>query len=329
MVRHLANVYLPGPLGQINLNNMNLTKYLLKLGLLLLPSSVFSQISDIVFFDFESEESIILVGDSTNTWQIGKPDKNLFVDSRSGLNAIITDTTNSYPVNDTSSFYFTIYKPEYDMYCALWFSFWHKFETDSTKDYGFVDFSFDGGDSWHQGANWNLYFEEVLFWREYVDLNIGRYEDPIITGDSHGWVRDEYTLRWAYGVKKGTAEPIYPDSILFRFNFISDSIQTNKDGWMIDDIRVEKLVCGGIQGSESLHIKIFPNPTPSELYISSTSQLIESLKIFDLAGNCIISIPYINSTTFSLNLDGTHAGMYILHLTDGNNKTEIMKILKY
>jgi len=298
------------------------------LGLLLLQASVFSQISDIIFFDFESENSIVIEGDTTNTWQIGVPNKTIFTTSRSGTNAIITDTTNPYPINDTSSFYFTIYKPDYDQYCALWFTFWHKFDTDSITDYGYIDFSYDGGENWHQGTNWYLNFAHFGFSREYVNIG-GGFEDPFISGNSYGWVYDQYVMQWNYGVKKGFSEPIYPDSLMIRFNFISDSIQTNKNGWMIDDIHVEKLVCGGIHDLRSANVRIYPNPTQSLLDIQSTNHLIESLEIFDLAGNCMVKKFNIKSNAYSLNVNILKSGVYLLIVSDPNNGKEIIKFVKY
>ena len=39
-----------------------------------------------------------------NIWQIGRPAKTVFTSARSAPNAIVTDTLNPYPVNDTSVF---------------------------------------------------------------------------------------------------------------------------------------------------------------------------------------------------------------------------------
>ena len=39
-----------------------------------------------------------------NIWQIGQPDKAIFDSAFSAPNAIVTDTVNYYPINDSSSF---------------------------------------------------------------------------------------------------------------------------------------------------------------------------------------------------------------------------------
>jgi len=48
-----------------------------------------------------------------NVWQIGKPQKSIFKSAYSIPNAIVTDTINPYPINDTSSFIIThiVYYP--------------------------------------------------------------------------------------------------------------------------------------------------------------------------------------------------------------------------
>ena len=62
-------------------------------------------------WDVISDYKYILI-DTTidnNIWQIGKPSKSLFSSALSSPNAIITDTSNTYPINNESYFYLKIY----------------------------------------------------------------------------------------------------------------------------------------------------------------------------------------------------------------------------
>ena len=68
-----------------------------------LPKLTLSQVLN----DFESPTDIPIEIDSlnaSNIWQIGEPSKTLFSSARSNPNALVTDTLNNYPVNDSSSF---------------------------------------------------------------------------------------------------------------------------------------------------------------------------------------------------------------------------------
>ncbi len=47
-----------------------------------------------------------------NIWQIGRPQKILFNLAFSIPNAIVTDTLNTYPINDTSSFQYAADSPQ-------------------------------------------------------------------------------------------------------------------------------------------------------------------------------------------------------------------------
>ena len=200
---------------------------------------------------------------------------------------------------------------------------------DSINDYAYVDFSYNGGVDWFQGTDWDLNFDDFLFSRYFEGLNKGGDFDPIITGNSYGWVQDQYVMQWHYAVKKGTTEAIYPDSIMIRFNFVSDSIQGNRDGWMIDDIRLEKLGCNGIPNSENEHIGLYPNPTGSSLHIRASLCPIVSLQILNTVGQCIINIPYVNSTEIQLDLGDIESGIYIVVTKDDYGRKTVNRIMKY
>ena len=278
-------------------------------GILQVP--VRSQLSDIVFIDFETSSPVMIDIDSSNIWQTGKPDKSLFTNSRSGMRAIMTDTINPYPTNNHSTFHFTVYKPQYDQQCALWFTFWHYFDMDTINDYGYVDFSYNGGTDWHTGTDWDLNFEEFFFERYFEDQKIGGDFDPIITGKSHGWVRDQYIMQWYNGVKKGTSDAIYPDSIMIRFNFVSDSVQNSRDGWMIDDIRVERLVCGGVTDYKNDLFTIFPNPTNGLITLQAYNSGPLMVTLLGINGQELLTIE-VNDPMCQLDLSSYQRGIYFI-----------------
>ena len=112
--------------------------YSLLLSFLLLINIVLSQTFDINF----ENQTPYLINDSTSIWQVGEPNKTIFNEAYFSLNAIITDTVNTYPSNDSSSFIIA-FTP---IYCtAPVISFYHKYDTDSAKDGCYIEYSIDHG----------------------------------------------------------------------------------------------------------------------------------------------------------------------------------------
>ena len=66
-------------------------------------------------------------------------------------NVIITDTINTYPVNDTSRFSFSVYNDfSFAIVAIQWLQ---KLDIDSTGDIGTIEFSTDGGQTWQNTFN--------------------------------------------------------------------------------------------------------------------------------------------------------------------------------
>jgi bacillopeptidase F len=81
-------------------------------------------------------------------------------------------------------------------------SFWHRYAIESNYDYGYVEWSADGGLSWHTAATY--------------------------TGTLSSWTRVEVALPGLEGAADARV----------RFRFTSDS-NTSYDGWYVDDISLE------------------------------------------------------------------------------------------
>jgi hypothetical protein len=82
-------------------------------------------------------------------WQIGRPQKPVFDSARSYPNAVVTDTLQTYPTNDTSSFILAqggLYGWGYPSYAGI--TGWYKVNSDSLTDYGMIEVSVDSGATW-------------------------------------------------------------------------------------------------------------------------------------------------------------------------------------
>ncbi len=93
-------------------------RFLFTSGLLIaIISSSFGQPSDdnlydTYFLNFDNQHglqhlTIDTISNPNNIWQIGSLHKTVFTNAYSVPNALVTDTINTYPINDTSTFIIT------------------------------------------------------------------------------------------------------------------------------------------------------------------------------------------------------------------------------
>lgn len=97
--------------------------------------------------DFESEchlTTISAAGD--NIWETGQPLKVFFDGAHSITKAMVTDTDAYYPPNNHSFFDLEVETYEYPNKAV---TFWHKYDTDTLLDGGYLEISYDTGSTWY------------------------------------------------------------------------------------------------------------------------------------------------------------------------------------
>ncbi|MBI1266176.1 MAG: T9SS type A sorting domain-containing protein [Cryomorphaceae bacterium] len=236
---------------------------------------IHAQIADMFdTLDFESPyEYILLNSDSANLWQIGTPQKTWLNDATSGVNGIITDTVALYPSNNHSYFdlqigYFN--NPVFDFNCFVMFS--HKMDSDTLHDGGYLTTSMDGGETWNDvftpldfGAYQldNIDHEGNFYYQNY---------DTLCNGESGFSGRRNWEttfIGWTvYLVEPPTLNPPVIDTLLVRFNFISDSLDNQREGWLIDDIVLCTIRNSSIGENEPFVKSVYPNPSISGVTIA-------------------------------------------------------------
>jgi len=236
--------------------------------------------------DFATKDSLLAI-DTTltnNIWQIGNPSKTFFNSAYSVPNAIVTDTLGFYPRNNYSTFKVTLYDSLWNEQplnaCSV--RFMYKFDTDSLKDGGYVEISYDGGKTWTNIANDPLvntinhfYYDNTHYLNPVISNGNAAY-----TGKSNGWKQGELAWCWNWN---------NPQSVILRFVFSSDSIQTNKEGWMIDNIELIVDICEGIPEFQKDNlISISPNPVSTQLTVDIKDYSDKNaVQIFDALGQCV------------------------------------------
>jgi hypothetical protein len=262
-------------------------------------------------FDIEIDST-----DTTNIWQIGTPNKTMFDSAYSAPKAIITDTIDFYPTNRQSSFTLGYNlqggSPTID--------FMHKFDTDSGFDGGYVECSFDEGVSWiHLTAQTSIGWDEEWgvstsnFYNETDTLQNGK---AAFTGLSTEWRQSQISFE-CHAAK--TSFDFY-----LRFTFSSDSIHSDKEGWMIDNMVVQNQgYCSGIDETESKssRMKISPNPFQSHTTIEVVNgDWIENGKflVFDVFGRTVSVLDNLKGNRFLFTNSNLQPGLYTYQLTDQN-----------
>lgn len=245
--------------------------------------------------DFEIPSSYITLDTSQgNIWQIGNPQKSFFSSAFNSSNAIVTDTINFYPVNATSSFTLTIPYSFILSNTRTTLTFWHKYDTDTLQDKGFIEASYDGGNSW-------LILEDTFpvwpipdcgfSWCYDYHLSNGNYtvHNPVVSGKSDGWILSFFEWIWFMGMKTSDTIICMPDSLMLRFSFTSDSINNNKEGWMIDKIIIRGHMdpVGIDEVLTENSMLLFPNPAKDEIILVNKDLkfIATSLSVYDMYGN--------------------------------------------
>jgi len=235
----------------------------------------------------------------SNIWQIGPPNKSVFTNAISNPNVIITDSTNSYPTNDTSSFTI-IHIARYGwslQYPKVDLGGWYFVNSDTLTDFGYFDFSADKGNTWYK-ADSSL---GACTWGAVEEL-------PTFTGNSDGWKHFYYCFNTPVQVNMG-------DTILYRFTFISDSIQTNKDGIMFDNLHFEDWYESIQEIQNDNLISIYPNPVNDKLYININKRSgSEIFQIIDYQGKIVCEKN--NLTENYIDVSMLANGIFILKYSD-------------
>jgi hypothetical protein len=264
-----------------------------------------------------------------NIWQIGRPQKNIFSNSLSGTKAIVTDTISYYPINNHS--YFDLYIGSFNLsgyWGSIHVDFRHKFNTDSLKDGLYITVS------WDKGSTWKNIIEDTIFgfitpgWglsNNMYTLNDSLYNGELgFSGNSNGWVYTSFL--WEQMVMKQFTPS---DTMIIRFNFISDSINNNKDGWMIDDIRFySREGGGGIHEFLNNNISISPNPftQSTQITLNQTYHNIV-LSVYDIQGKLMLQNHYVDCDKIQLNRNQLSNGLYFLKLALDDKQVETGKII--
>ncbi len=243
------------------------------------------------------------IGDQATVplWQIGRTHKSYFTTDTNGVVAIMTDTAAPYPTSAAN--YFVIKAAQYD---HTLIKFWHRYQSDSGKDGGTVDYSLD------KGLTWNSVFDSCNFDTAVLGYG-GIFTEgffgstdtlpdgtPAFSGNSGGTRISKVQFKNREKVKSTTQlscdwEGV--DTFYLRFRFISDTIPDTLAGWMIDSILVKHFWTSG-ETKNALSVTdavvASPNPSPTGVFYLRRDVQISGgeIEITDMSGRRVLVCPY-------------------------------------
>jgi hypothetical protein len=246
-------------------------------------------------------------------WQIAAPNKGVFIEASSEPNVMVTDSTNSYPINDTSSFIvFHEITTGFEYGSGLEGQYF--VDSDYGNDYGKIEMSPDNGESWVLISDDTLTYtdwggEPATWPGELYDSWDGwEISDSIaFSGESEEWISFFIVLAGAnehFEWEEG-------DTVLFRFTFISDGTFDDKDGLMFDNLVLRDLLTFGIDEENPIEWNIYPNPTVDLININATNNEVVKVEIFSMKGERIYSN---NSAVKQVDVSELPAGQYHLKI---------------
>ncbi|MPM10965.1 hypothetical protein SDC9_57303 [bioreactor metagenome] len=242
---------------------------------------------------------------SMSNWHICKPNKQTFESAFSAPLAILTDSTGPYRVNDTSSFTVQL-TDHFQCWCMPMIGAFYKMESDSLTDFGMIELSTDNGLSWN-----NILSNDIIpdgFWLT---------PKPIFTGRISEWTE--------FFAMLPNVENI--DTLLFRFTFISDSVQTGKAGWILDDIKLLIHTEGAPEIVIRNEVSAFPNPANNTIIISHAAfQNGLSISVYNIQGQLLYNHPMQQAKT-EIDMSQFENGVYFIRVF-GVNTNVVKKIVK-
>jgi hypothetical protein len=256
-------------------------------------------------------------------WQIGHSHKTFF-GSATGPMAIMTDTSLFYPIRANNWFTVKVRNSP-----NVIIDFWHRYQTDSIRDGGLVEFSMDHGMTW-QNIKGSCNIDSGGATPGVLTDNFYTFNDTLTTGEPSftGASSSTQFSRFQFFVGLPISPPssggsggcsfFSVDTFYIRFRFISDSIPDTLAGWIIDSIKIERDLYGGLvkQVNNQNSLNIFPNPS----YGPFTFPALENeqqykLEVYNSIGERILSNPYQHT----ISLNAWPPGLYFYRVTDGIN----------
>lgn len=239
------------------------------------------------YFDSPSDSSnqyfIIDTSQFHNLWQIARSYK-----SSLGLSyGLLTDSSNSYPTNNVSSFKVGVItcdgiQRNIDSYWGTQINMLYSIQTDAHKDGVVLETSNNGKNNWRNILlDTNIYFFNPIY--DSAMYSITDTLSSIGVPGFSGYKKNMYLSLFLNPPDRNNF-----DTTWFRFTFHSDSIQTNKAGFSLHSFSIYPVFEGINYKHFKEEIEINPNPSHSTITIKNLSPNINPIvEIYSIHGKLI------------------------------------------
>lgn len=264
----------------------------------------FCEGQSVFVYNYSDTTLSFFVKDTNRLWQVGSSNKTIL--NYSGI-TIMTDTINNYPPNANSSFQLKI--PAGDMGFS-YLSCVYKTDTDTLTDYGLIELSIDNGNTWLN-----------------IDSLLGVTTPPVLTGRTISGI----SYYFQYSIISGFS-PNVCDTIRYKFSFISDSIDTQKEGIQFNSIQVVNWADFINETNYNKIIFVYPTPSSNEITLAfeQTGSENTQLIIQNVLGQTIYSETIktnVGKQTKTLDISNLQNGVYSIQLKN-QNKIYSTKFIK-
>lgn len=242
------------------------------------------------FFDgadtFYNSSSFLVVLDTGTSavWQVGKPVKTIFNSAATVPRALVTDTAAAYPPNATARAQFGYRKGSssypYGIQAIRWKQ---KLDLDTGLDGAVVEYSLDSGATWKNVFN----NPQVYNFYGFQSRNSDTLSDSTFCFSGRDTVWRDIWLCFDYSF-------IYThDTVAIRFTLRSDSVNTGKEGWMIDNLFMQPTITHTVKKgpSSGKYLSVYPTPTTGRIHIEAEKRnefhIIEHMELSTADGRVV------------------------------------------
>jgi hypothetical protein len=259
--------------------------------------------------------------DSLNSWTIGTPDKEIFTQTPS----LYTDTNLYYQSNLHS--WFQVKLDDFSSGGPTYVSLDMVLDTEPGKDGMYIEVSKDGGESFI-----NIIHDTIIgplgdFFNFEMTEGLYSSTDTLFNGIQgfSGSQDINLSLFWikeCIGPKFVSKAKSINDSLIVRFNFISDSVETEHEGVQITDFEMQIVLCFGLDELATNSYQLINNPSSD--FIEIVSQVIGDMGstyiLFDELGRIVKQDIISQKERFSIDIESLKPGMYMLRIIDKDEK---------
>ena len=284
--------------------------------------------------------------DPNSIWQIGVPHKPLFDSAFSPTHALVTLLDSNMPPGSKGSFIIKLPNTNSAYaYEGAIIVFQHKYDFDSTRAGGYVEFSADTGGHWHPvfiggtvggywgagqlcltSSNYQDFDGQYIYpptWWGFTPMDTAAQGIPCFTGRHSQWISDTVVIPQFVQWKTEDYTNLW-----LRFTAYTDSNSAPTAGWMIDDLSyyLHYMNCTlGLNDINRPSFQVYPDPVVDGFTLSLNSDLrAYEVSIIDLMGRVLLYKDE-SEQMISLRRDDIAAGSYVIRVKDKQSGDVIEK----